>query len=88
MKLRFPPTRYRVVRDKWLGYEAQFKVWWWPFWVQCHRFNGGCGANTNKTLEQAHQLCADHHRRRQHPTPVGQIVARFSARELEAQADG
>ena len=83
MKLRLPPTRYRVVRDRWLGYEAQFKPWWSPFWMECDRRGGVCGTNTNETLEDARQLCADHAKRRQRPD--GQVVAQFSARELEAQ---
>lgn len=26
--------RYRIVRDNYLGFEAQKWVWWWPFWSQ------------------------------------------------------
>ena len=89
MKLRFPPTRYRVVRDEWLGYEAQFRPWWSPAWIQCSCYNGGCGINTKETIEEARQLCADHANRRPHLVPrsqvwfVGQVVAQFSARELQ-----
>ena len=84
MRLRFPPTRYRVARDQWLGYEAQFKPWWSPLWKPCERDGGGVECNSNHTIESARQLCANHakHRRRH---PAGQVVARFSARELEAQ---
>jgi len=46
-------TRYRVVRDNYLGYEAQFRWWWCPFWFQ--RF----GANTYVTLEEAQKVCVD-----------------------------
>ena len=79
MKLRFPTTRYRVVRDNYLGYEAQFKVWWFPFWMECESYTGGCGTNTNRTIEEARQLCADHAEWRRQP------VAQFSAHELESQ---
>lgn len=44
MKLK---TKYRVVTDKYLGYEAQFKPWYYPFWLQCF------GVNTANTLERA-----------------------------------
>lgn len=47
-------AKYRVVRDNWLGYEVQFKVWWWPFWVQCGV------ANTHSTLEKAISYAQDH----------------------------
>ena len=82
MKLRFPPTRYRVVRDSYLGYGAQFRPWWSPFWMECDRRGGVCGTNTNKTLEDARAVCANHARYRRHPD--GQVVAQFSTRELEA----
>ena len=29
----FFKTKYRIVKDRYLGYEAQRKVWWFPFWV-------------------------------------------------------
>lgn len=79
MKLKLPPPRYRVVRDNWLGYEAQFQTWWWP-WRQCSPDHGGCDINTSKTVERAKQLCADHLARR-----TGRVMAQFSARSLETQ---
>jgi hypothetical protein len=27
-------TRYRIVRDRWAGYEVQWRYWWMPFYVQ------------------------------------------------------
>jgi hypothetical protein len=83
MKLRFPPTRYRVVRDRYLGYEAQFKPWWSLVWMECGLEHGPNGTNTSSTLEKARAVCADHARYRLHLD--GQVVAQFSARELEAQ---
>jgi hypothetical protein len=82
MKLRFPQTRYRVVRDRWAGYEAQFRPWWSLFWMQCSRYHGGPGTNTHETIESARQLCADHAKHPYHR--VGQVVAQFSARQLDA----
>ena len=76
--------RYRVVRDRWLGYEAQFKVWWCPIWLQCCQYSGGRGVNSSNSLEQAFQVCADHFKRRRNHIRAGQAVAQFSLRELEA----
>ena len=81
------PIRYRVVRDRWWGYEAQFKVWWWPFWLQCCRQSGGRGVNSNKSPKAALQACADHFKRRRNLGRVGQVVAQFSLRELLALSD-
>jgi hypothetical protein len=76
------PIRYRVVRDRWLGYEAQFKVvWWFPLWLQCW------GGNTSGSLKAALQVCADHFKQRRNLSRVGQVVAQFSLRELEALPD-
>ncbi len=77
MKLRFPPTRYRVIRDNYAGYEAQFRVWWWPFWQQCNF------VNTSPSIGLARQVCVAHAR-----ASGDAVVAQFSARELEAQANG
>lgn len=40
-------ARYRIVRDRYLGFEVQKKVWWWPLWVQVGF------ANTHATVENA-----------------------------------
>ncbi len=89
MKLRFPPTRYRVVRDESRGYEAQFKVWWFPLWIQCSPSSGSAGVNSCISLNDARILCVKHHKRRatmaQTRSQAGQVVAQFSTRELEAQ---
>ena len=76
--------RYRVVRDRYLGYEAQFKVWWCPFWLQCCSTSGGRGINSSYSLKSALQVCADHFKRRRNLSRVGQVVAQLSPRELEA----
>lgn len=46
-------TRYRVVRDSYCGYEAQFRYWWMPFYLMV----GMC--NTSRTVEQAERLCSN-----------------------------
>jgi hypothetical protein len=42
----FTPT-WRIVTDKYCGYEVQVRRWWWPFWI-CHGF-----ANTHTNIEAA-----------------------------------
>jgi hypothetical protein len=82
MKLRFPPTRYRVVRDRYLGFTAEYRPWWSLAWMECDLEYGINGTNTSNTLEKARAVCANHARYRRHPD--GQVVAQFSTRELEA----
>ena len=43
--------KYRVVTDHYCGFEAQYRVWWWPFWMMVN------GCNTRSTLEDAKGLC-------------------------------
>jgi hypothetical protein len=47
-------TKYRVVRDSYNGYEAQFRPWWSPIWFQCF------GTNTEPSLERSLQVCKLH----------------------------
>lgn len=47
-------NKYRVVRDRYCGYEAQVKRWWWPFWKELD------GINTWRSLEQAEAFCIRH----------------------------
>ena len=54
MKLK---TRYRIVRDKFSGYEAQYKRWWFPFWLECFF------TNTSDSIEKA-RMVVDMHRNR------------------------
>lgn len=39
--------KFRIVSDSWSGYEVQYKVWFWPFWIQCDM------TNTSSTLQEA-----------------------------------
>jgi len=41
-------TKYRIVTDKYAGYEVQRWRWWFPFWLQV-------GVNTHLTVEAARQ---------------------------------
>ena len=52
--MKFFETRYRVIRDTYNGYEAQFKHWWMPFYLQIG------GTNTFTTEIAAKNLCMIH----------------------------
>lgn len=39
-------TRYRVVRDRYCGFEVQKRLWFFPFWIQSP-------VNTHFSLESA-----------------------------------
>ena len=40
-------TAYRIVTDKYSGYEVQAKRWWFPFWLQCGH------TNTHRSVDAA-----------------------------------
>jgi hypothetical protein len=40
-------TRYRVVTDSYLGFEAQVRYWWWPWWLLTQE------GNTHPSIEKA-----------------------------------
>lgn len=40
-------NKYRIVTDRYLGYEAQVRKWWLPWWIQL----GYC--NTFSSVEEA-----------------------------------
>jgi hypothetical protein len=40
-------TKYRIVTDRFAGYECQEWNWYWPFWTQMN------GINTHDSIEQA-----------------------------------
>jgi hypothetical protein len=58
--MRFPDFRkqYRIVRDTYCGYEAQFRVWWLPVWFQCSA--NGLSTNTSRTVEEAEAVASQH----------------------------
>lgn len=39
--------KYRIVTDVYLGYEAQVRYWWFPFWMQLNM------TNTHPSVEAA-----------------------------------
>ncbi|AWM37081.1 hypothetical protein GobsT_50020 [Gemmata obscuriglobus] len=46
--------KYRIVTDRYCGYEAQYKPWWSPFWLECF------GVNTRRTIEASEQVARFH----------------------------
>ena len=50
---------YRIVRDCALGFEVQFKRWWYPFcWDECDC--NGRSLNTWATVEEAEAFALQH----------------------------
>jgi hypothetical protein len=52
--------QYRIVRDRFGGFEAQYKPRWWPFWRQCSQFGPGAGVNTHCSLSDAVEFAKWH----------------------------
>lgn len=40
-------TEYRIVTDRFNGFEVQLRRWWWPFWQQANF------SNTHTSVEKA-----------------------------------
>jgi len=45
--MNFFKKKYRIVTDRYCGYEVQIKRWWLPFWYQAE------GVNTHGSIEAA-----------------------------------
>ena len=79
-------TKYRIVKDGYLGYEAQFKRWWFPFWMQCDF------CNTSGTVEQARKICDLHSRcgvvEEYQPNPTGQPPPRLGGGSVAPGCSG
>jgi hypothetical protein len=43
--------RYRIVKDNYLGYEVQSRMWLLPFWFECN--SGTYTTNTHSSIEEA-----------------------------------
>lgn len=61
--------KFRIVCDKYSGFELQYKPRFCPIWLQCDR-SGGRGINSNRTIEEAHRLAANW-------SPGGRVVEEF-----------
>lgn len=51
---------YRIVTDRFKGYEVQVRRWWFPFWIQCG--NGRLSVNTHYSLDEAEAFARKHAR--------------------------
>lgn len=49
-------TYYRIVTDRWAGFEVQSWSWWWPFWSQVGF------SNTHSYVEDAEAYAQRHAR--------------------------
>ena len=47
--------QYRIVTDKFAGYEVQKRLWYFPFWFQIKGEHGTI-SNTHKTIEKSEKL--------------------------------
>lgn len=66
--MSFFKTKYRVVTDNYLGYEAQYKPWFLPFWQQLD------GINTHPTIEKALEMCKAFKRNTQNKKTVAVLT--------------
>ena len=56
--MKFFTNKYRVVTDRYAGYEVQIKYWWFPIWMEL-------GINTHHNIEDALEL-VEHHKYKKH----------------------
>jgi len=55
MKCKLFSTKYRIVCDEYNGYEAQFRYWWMPFYVQCFVTNTATSIEKSKAIIEKHK---------------------------------
>lgn len=48
-------TKYRVVLDAYSGFEAQYRKWWMPFWLQINGVNTSSSLDAAKVIIKAHR---------------------------------
>ena len=53
--MRICKIQYRIVTDKFCGFEVQKRLWYYPFWFQIRSVDGYC-INTHHTIQQAEKL--------------------------------
>lgn len=46
-------NEYRIVKDRYYGFEVQIRRWWWPFWKMA-------GLNTHTSVEKAQDWAIGH----------------------------
>lgn len=55
--------QYRIVTDKYTGYECQIRFWYFPFWTQI-------SINTNLSIEQAEEFIDSDRTKRNHKRKI------------------
>jgi hypothetical protein len=50
MKTNFFKPKFRIVEDRFAGFEVQIKRWWFPVWIQCWHYGP---FNSFWTMERA-----------------------------------
>lgn len=65
--------KMRIVTDLYNGYEVQYRVKWWPFWLQCG-YAGRWGVNTHESLDLARDFAERWLKRRLKQTTKGRVV--------------
>ena len=63
-------TKYRIVRDKYCGYEAQFRPWYSPVWWQCFGINSGNLETARQTCDRHFQYYSKHNKVIEHYEPT------------------
>ena len=53
--MRICKTQYRIVTDKFGGFEVQKRLWYYPFWFQIQN-EKRYPINTHRTIEEAEKL--------------------------------
>jgi len=53
-------TKYRIVKDNYNGFEAQYKPWYLWYWLQVPKY---CGlVNSSRTIDDAVAIAEEHAR--------------------------
>lgn len=47
--------RYRIIKDNYLGYEVQSRMWFLPIWIECSS-EMGIMTNTYRSIEEAKEF--------------------------------
>jgi hypothetical protein len=86
----FSPSsiKYRIITDRWAGYEAQYKVGWWPFWIQIAE--SPYKSNTSGTIERAKHVCKTHYKAwcARSKNKPGVVVSQFTGSDIEDRNAG
>lgn len=78
----FGAPRYRIVTDRWNGFEVQVWRWWWPFWEMP-------ALNTSPSVEEAKAWLARHlNRQEQRKSFEAKVVEYITSPNAEVSDGG